>query len=577
MPDASSGTAPLTPAADSAVLTERFSAAIAAGAYWLFVVSVAALVLTPILFLIYGSFQDDTSGAWTVQNWVRLVGSDMGRTINNTLIVGVVSAAVSTVIGAVLAWLLERTDVAFSRTCAALILASFALPGFILAMAWIIIGSKGGMVNAALETLFGPEAANFDIYSREGVIFVLCLHLIPISFLTMRGPIRNLDASLEEAASMCGASNARTMLKIVIPLLRYPLGSAFLLSFVLGVEQFAIPALVGVPSHFNVLSTDLYSLVVFQPPRQGAAAALGLLLAGITSLALIAHAQIARRTSAVTVTGKSYRRVSYSLGWARIPVTIFCFLPAVGAAIVPVAALTYTALVKFPVSNPLEASYTLRAFTTLFTVPGMTEIIWNTFVVCAAATVLSVFMGFVIAYCVQRKGRTSAVFLQSLGGMAFGFPGIVMGLGFIWSYVYLPIYGTLLALTLAFSGRYLAYAVETTTAAFRQLDVSLEEAAHVAGASGFATMKRVLLPLLRPALQSGSLLLFVTFLREMSASALLFTPSTQILSISIWQSFEHANWARASVLSLLVIAIVLAVSAVVSRGDAKANRHAATT
>ena len=155
--------------------------------------------------------------------------------------------------------------------------------------------------------------------------------------------------------------------------------------------------------------------------------------------------------------------------------------------------------------------------------------------------------------------------LQSIAAMSFGFPGIVIGMGFIWSYVYLPIYGTLYALILAFAARYLAYAVETITAALRQLDVSLEEAAAMAGASIYSTMSRVLLPLLRPSLQSAALLLFVSFLREISAAALLYTPSTQVLSISIWTAFENANWGRASVLSLLVIVIVLGATALASK------------
>jgi iron(III) transport system permease protein len=345
-----------------------------------------------------------------------------------------------------------------------------------------------------------------------------------------------------------------------------------LLSFVLAVEQFAIPAMIGIPAHFNMLATELYTLVMFQPPQQGAAAALGLLLAAITSVALFAHYQIARRTSAVTVTGRSFRRVVHALGWMKMPATIFCFTPVLAATAIPIAALSYAAFTKYPVSNPFEASYTFRAVTALFTSGGTVDILWNTLLACTSATALAAFLGFVIAFQVQRKNRSSARMLQSFGAMSFGFPGIVIGLGFLWSYIYLPIYGTLFALILAFSARYLPYAVETTSAALRQLDVGLEEAADMAGASALYKIRRIVLPLLRPSLQSASLLLFVTFVREISAAALLYTPDTQVLSIAIWTSFEHANWARASVLSLIVVAIVLAITAAASMNEG--GRHA---
>ena len=381
----------------------------------------------------------------------------------------------------------------------------------------------------------------------------------------MRGPIQTIDPGLEEAAWVCGADRLAVARKIVFPLLRQSLGSTFLLAFALSMEQFAIPAMIGIPGRVSVLSTELYNLITFRPPKQGFAAALGLLLAAMTCGALWLNYRLARLSSATVVTGKSYRPRIHHLTLGRMPAAMFCFTPALAGTVVPFLALLYAALAKYPTSNPFRTVYTLRSFTSVAASPMTRSILWNTLVVCGSATFLTAAAGLVISYQAERKRRFSAAILRTLGALSFGIPGVVIGLGFLLSYVRLPIYGTLAALILAFSARYLPYATETSTAALRQIDVSLEEAAEVAGAGEVRKLGRILLPLLRPTLQSASILLFLSFLREISAAAVLYTPGTQVLSVAIWTSFENADWGRASALSLIIVVVVTGVSSLAAR------------
>jgi iron(III) transport system permease protein len=162
---------------------------------------------------------------------------------------------------------------------------------------------------------------------------------------------------------------------------------------------------------------------------------------------------------------------------------------------------------------------------------------------------------------VVRLRPTGYRVLDALVMLPFGVPGIVLGLGLLWAYAYLPLplYGTLTLIVLAYVTRFLPYAAETAGARFVQLDRSLEEAAWTAGASRLSGVWRILMPLSLPSLQSSYFLLFMAFFREISATILIFTASTSVLSVSIWSSFEQANWGLASALSILAMVLMVAM------------------
>ena len=197
--------------------------------------------------------------------------------------------------------------------------------------------------------------------------------------------------------------------------------------------------------------------------------------------------------------------------------------------------------------------------------PAMLRSFWNTMVVSGGGALLGLALGVLVAYSTHRLRPRGHRALDVLASLPFGIPGIVVGLGFLWSYVHLPIYGTLWALVLCYVARFLPYATETVGAQIVQLDKSLEEAAWTSGAGRAATFRRVVLPLLRPALQSGYFLLFIAFFREIAAAALLYTAQTQVLSISIWAFFENANWGAASALSVIATIVTVGMMALVMR------------
>jgi iron(III) transport system permease protein len=528
----------------------------------------AFLVLTPIAALVFGSLKSGGPGqpsAWTTANWTGLASSGVFNTLAATCVISVATALFSTLGGAIMAWIIARTDFRYKQLVTVLTGLSFCFPGFILAMAWIIIGSPGGLINGLLGDALGLTSLRFDIYSALGIIWIQVLHITPFTFFSLRAPLSTMDAGLEEAAYMAGATPWQAARKVTMPLMIYPLLSGFLLSLVLAVEQFAIPAMVGIPGHVNVLATQLYLLTNFSPPNHGLAAAIGLGLSALTGLSVLVHRKLVRRFGAATITGKSYRLRELSLGRWRWLAYVVCFGFLLNAFLLPVAALIYTSVVKFFVANPFAASYTLRNYTYIFNSPATLRAFTNTLIVSAGGAMLGLMLGTLVAYSTHRLRPAGHRLLDFLSALPFGVPGIVIGLGFLWSYVYLPIYGTLWVLIFCYMSRFMPYATETVGAQVTQIDKSLEEAAWTAGANRLQSFSRVVLPLLRPSLQSAYFLLFISYFREIAAAVLLYTSKTAVVSISIWTFFENANWGNASALSVVSTFIIVAVMAFVSR------------
>jgi iron(III) transport system permease protein len=527
----------------------------------------AFLIVTPLASLLYGSFRTGgpgTHAAYTLKNWLDLTSSGVIGTLITTCVIAVLTAVISTACGGLMAWLIYRTDFRYKRLLVAAIGLSFFFPGFILAMAWVILASPGGIFNDILSDALGIEAF-FDIYSSPGIVWIQVLHITPFAFFTLRSPLLSMDSSLEEAAYASGANPWSVVRRVTLPLMLFPLLSSLLLCFVLSVEQFAIPAMVGIPGHVNVLATELYLLTSFSPPNTGLAAAVGLAMSAVTGLSIFAQRRIVHRRGAPTVTGRGYRIRPLRLGRMRPVAHCACFAYVLLSFVIPAIALVYTSLIKFFVANPFDAAYTLRNYQQILDSPGTVRSFWNTLIVSGGGALLGLLLGTLIAYSTHRLKPHGYRALDILASLPFGIPGIVIGLGFLWSYVYLPIYGTLWVLVFCYVARFLPYATETIGAQVVQLDRALEEAAWASGAHRIASFRRIVLPLLRPALQSAYFLLFIAYFREIAAAALIYTASTQVLSISIWAFFENANWGVASALSVIATLITVALMAAVMR------------
>lgn len=538
-----------------------YSALAISAAYTLTFMTVITLVVVPLGALVYGSFRSSppgVSGDWTTANYAGLASSGVLNSIGVTLLIGVVSSFFCVVIGTTIAIIVHRTDFRFPRTVTALLGLSFYFPSFVFAMAWIILGSPGGILNAIMANFVAPSLFKINIYSLSGIIFVMTLNQIPFVYLTMRGPILSMDAIYEEAARASGARPYQVMARVTLPLLAYSILSSLILTLILNIEQFAIPAMIGIPARVNVLATQLYLFVRFPPVDYGLAAALGLALSALTGAAIWAQRRVNRLDRLATVTGKAGRAAPVLLRHWKWPAYILCFGAILLTLVMPMAILIYTSILKWFTSNPLAANYTLRNYQFVWESAATGRSFINTLIVSGVGAALGVLIGLLTSYFTLRLKPTGHRWLDFIASLPFGMPGIVMGLGLLWAYAYLPlpIYGTLAIIVIAFVTRFLPYATETIGGQLTQVHKSLEEAAWVAGATRLAAIRRILVPLVAPSIQSAYFLLFMAFFREISSAVLLYTSSTEVISISIWAHFEQANWGLASALAVIASLII---------------------
>lgn len=531
---------------------------------------VALLVTIPLVALLYGSFRTSAPGIpgeWTLRNYAGLATSGVLSTIGTTLWIALLSSALCIVIGTAIALIVHRTDFKYGNVVTALIGLAFYFPSFILAMAWIILGAPGGVFNAVVDDVLGLPALRADIYSAAGIVFVMVLHQVPFVYLTMRGPIIGMDGIYEEAARTSGAKPHAVLTRVTLPLLSYSLISSFILTFIITLEQFAIPALIGIPGQVTMLATQLYLLVRFSPADYGLAAAVGLALSAITGAAIWAQRRVTRTNRLTTVTGKAGRTKSIPLGRWTWAANVLCFGFIVLALILPMVILVYTSVLKWFTVNPLEGIYTARNYQFIWESASTTTSLVNTLIVSGVGAAVGVVLGLLCSYFTLRLKPRGHRALDFVATLPFGVPGIVLGLGLLWAYAYLPLplYGTLTVLVIAFVTRFLPYATETIGGQLVQIDRSLEEAAWVGGATRLQSIFKILLPIVQPSVQGAYFLLFMAFFREISSAILLYSASTMVVSISIWAFFEQANWGLASALAVVTTFIIFAGMTLVLR------------
>jgi iron(III) transport system permease protein len=319
------------------------------------------LVFVPVAALLYNAFTEDTGfgpGAFSLENFVEAYASwHILRLLRNSLIFAVASAAITFIMGASIAWVVERTDAPGASLFHTLALLSFAIPGLLVAMAWIFVLSPNiGWGNAWLKSVLGLGEAPFNIYSMLGMAWALASHYFPLAYLALGPALRVLDTRMEEAGLMSGANYAQVLSRVTLPLLRPAILSALLLLFVMGMASYEVPRLIGRPARIDVFTTEIQGAIVSAPPAFGVASALGLALLLICVLAVYFYRRAtANADSFATISGKGYRPTRIKLGGWRWPIAL-----AIGAMFALALSLPLFTLVGNPSSAILRSRFCPR-------------------------------------------------------------------------------------------------------------------------------------------------------------------------------------------------------------------------
>ena len=546
------------------------------------------LIILPVAVLAIGSFLTtppralhfDLAGA-TLANYraafaedgfLRLLGATVGLAALGTI--GAVA------IGAALSFLAVRTDIPGRRALEAVAVMPMFVPPLVGAFAWDILASpRSGIINVLLRSVGVGWAVN--VYSVGGIAFVFAIYYCPYVVLFGAAALRNIDAALEEAACMAGASRMRVALNVTLPLVSPALVSAALLVFVLLIELFSIPAVLAEPGNIHVLSVRIWELVGFSPPKVNEASAFGVLLLLLTvGLVLGQHRVLARR-SYVTVTGKGRRAEPVAMGRWRWPLAVLGFAYLVIAVVLPFLALLVIALRRNLFFSTLRAlanprQYTASQFATAFGDPVVRQSLENSLLVALATVGLGSVLYFAVAYTVHRTQLRGRRALDIVAIMPVAIPGLIIGLGYLWSWITLPIglYGTLWIIILAYISQFSPQGVRAIAGSLVQIHPELEESSRICGAGVLTTILRIVVPLARPGIASAMVLLLVLSFREFATALFLYTSGTQVFSLAMFDFWERGSTSLVAVMALVQAGLLFVIVLV---GQKLSNRYDAAT
>jgi iron(III) transport system permease protein len=493
------------------------------------------------------------------------------RIIANTLYVAVYASLLSVAFGAVLALAIIRAEVPGHRLLNALIPLPIYVTPLLTAIAWSWLGSpRAGFLNILWRDGLGFGERIVNLHSPEGVVFVAALAYAPLPFLLVGGALRGMDPSLEDSARVHGAGGATVFLRITLPLMLPALLGSSILVLVQCMGLFSVPAVLGMPGGFFVAGTEIYRLINNYPPRIAQAAAWGLLLLVATSVLIVLQAALLGQRSFATITGKAFRPRRVTLGpVGRLGLAVLSWVYVLSAVGLPVIALVWASLVNFVTADLRLMTFSFKNFAyVLFEYPKTALAFENSALLAIGTATAVCALGLAIGWVLVRSKSPLKGALEQLSMMPLAIPSMVLALGMLWTWVgvkWLPVYGTIIILLMAYCAHYIPFGVRGSTSALRQIHPELEDAARLSGASRLQTFARVIVPLTAPTLAASWTLVFVLALQEVSSSILLYTSRTVVLSVAVFDLWEAGSLSALAALGVLQLLITFFILALVRR------------
>jgi iron(III) transport system permease protein len=531
----------------------------------------AYLVLPPFFFILHTSLVMERglqAGSYTIQHFANIIESlgDIRTLLANSMIFSVGSAGVALVYGTLLAWLAERSNAPFRTLAYVSAYISFAIPGIIKVVGWImLLGPKAGILNSFVMPFTGQPLLN--IFSMQGMILVESFLWIPIVFLLMSTPFRSMDPALEEAATTAGSTGWQVFRRVTFPLAVPSVLAVLILTFIRSLEAFEIPALIGIPAGIEVLTTKIYLQIRGGLlPRYGEASAYSTILIVMVAVGLIPYYRITSKTyKFTTISGKAYRPHRFDLGpWRWVGGCLMLVLPLL--QILPIAAITWSSLLPFAQAPSMKALSTvsLNNYRSAFADSSIVGSVMNSLTVSVMSATVAIIITFIAAWLIVRASIKSRWILDQMAMLPLVFPGIVMGIAILKMYLMipLPVYGTIWILVLAFIARYLPYGIRFSHSALLSLHKELEEGALASGANWFQMIRHVVVPLIMPALLAGWIYIFLITFRELSIALLLYSPGSQVVAVKIWELWDNGHVGELAAFSLVIAAGTVVVGSV---------------
>ena len=527
----------------------------------------AVLVVAPLAILVYTAFQ--SSGGFTFGNFVEAFGQAIYQgPVFNSFVYATAVGILSVLVGAPMAWLVGRTDMPGKSFVRTLSIASFVTPSFLGATAYVILaGPNAGLLNALYRALTRSDQPLFNIFSMAGLIFVTSLYTFPVVFIMTGAALTATPADMEDAARIAGAGRWSVMRTITLPLAVPAIIGAFILTFLEAMVLFGAPAMLAIPARFHVMTTQIWAFFHY-PPQVEVAAAYAMPLLLVAALLLWLQRRIMGRRTYTTVGGRAAAPSPVRLGgwrWVAFGGCAVVLLCSIG--------LPYFALLRAALAKAWGLGWTLQNLTlrnfhyVIFEFDPTRSAIINTLELAAVTATLAAALMGAIAYIAQRRLLRGSRLLGFLATAPLAIPGIVLSIGLFKAYSRPPLllYGTIWILFVAYLTKYLPIAYTACNAALSTVHADLEDAARVLGANRLVAFKDVTVPLFGVGLISAWLLVFLPSLRELSASILLFTSRSRVVSVVIYTLYEEGLWESVSALGILLLGMTLVLVAIAQR------------
>ena len=529
------------------------------------------LVGLPLGLMFFKSFVRE--GHLTTANYIRVFAEQRNiLPFWNTLKLGVLTVALSSVVGVSLAWLVARTDLPGRRWIEVACLVPYMLPPFIGAIAWTqLLAPRIGYLNKLWMAITHSTASPFNLYSFGGIVWVMSMYTFPFIFITVRGALERMNPSLEEAARIAGAGKVRVLRNITLPLVLPSIMAGMILAFLYTISNFGVPALIGMRARIFVLTTRIYAYIhegTFDGIRLAASLSV-LLLAAAVFILLFNRWVLRRQHGAAIISGKSVRPAIVELGRWRAPIACGVYVFIGFIVLAPLVSMFLTSFIRawgLPLrwSNMTLKNYKYILFDYSLT---KTAILNSTLLALTAATVATL-LGAILAYIAVRtrvRGRQALDFLSTL---PHAIPGTVVALAMIlaWSGQFkLNLYNTFWIIAVAYVTRYLFYSFRNISASLSQIHPSLEEASRISGANWLRSFRDIVVPLIRPGLVASWLLVFMPALRELTVSILLYGPRTPTIAVAVFEMQDAGYYHIAAALASLIVVVLLVLNVIVRR------------
>jgi iron(III) transport system permease protein len=549
----------------------------------------AFLVIYPLLMLVFGALSDsnpvvDGFGAFrpSLKHFLDVLGNEnVHLAFFNALAACGGGTILAVVIGLAFSWIVVRTNTPFKGFIAAASLIPLFVPPLVAGVAWGILASpKTGLLNTALKWM--NIDFRFDFYSMSGLIIVFGIYYAPYVYMFTASALRNMDPSLEEASEVSGASAFTTLFTVTFPLIAPAILAGSLLSFVVMLGIYGVPAALGAPANINVLTTYIFQLTAWSPPLYNTAAAVAILLMVVTAILVWAQQRILSGKSFATVAGKAFRPRALNLGrwrWFTFGLAVIYLFVVV---VLPTTALVIAAFRKFLFFKNFDAlfdwnQYSWVHFDAVFDNPLTMLSIWNTLKVGVITALVGGVLAFAIGYTVNRTTVAGRRPIDLLATLPVAIPGLVVGVAYLWAWIGLPggLYGTIWILALAFVARFMPDTVKALSTSFLQIHKELEEAAWICGRGLLGTIRTVVLPLARPGVVASMTLLFVLAIRELGSSLFLYTSDTTVMAVLLLDYYEGGNTGKTAAFSLVqtaILAVLLSITTWLSRETTQSVR-----